>query len=172
MEKLTAIPEVDSYLLDWIHDFLCNRSQSIILNGTKSSSLPVTSGVPQGSVLGLVLFLVYINNLPSQVDCSVELFADNTLMYQVVKNTDDERRFQANLNLLTGWAGRWKMSFNVTKCKVIAFQARRPVPEYTMNNIALEHTDHCKYLGVTLQSNLRFNNHIAHKTCKARQQLV
>jgi len=87
MEKLTAIPEVDSYLLDWIHDFLCNRSQSVIINGTKSSSLPVTSGVPQESVLGPVLFLVYINDLPSQVDCSVGLFADDTLMYQVVNNT-------------------------------------------------------------------------------------
>jgi len=171
MEKLTAIPEVDKYLLDWIHYFLCNRSQSVILNSTKYSSLSVTSGVPQGSVLGPVLFLVYINDLPSQVDCSVGLFADDTLMYQVVNNAEDERRFQANLDLLTGWAGRWEMSFNVTKCKVIAFRARRPVPENTMKNIALEHTDHCKYLGVALQSNLRFNKHIAHKTCKARQQI-
>jgi len=129
------------------------------------------SGISQGSVLGPALFLVYINDLPSQVDCSVGLFADDTFMYQVVNNTKDERRFQANLDLLTGWAGKWEMSFNVTKCKVIAFQARRPVPEYTMNNIALGHTDHCKYLGLTLQSNLMFNNHIAHKTCKARQQI-
>jgi len=57
-------------------------------------------------VLGPVLFLVCINDLPSQVNCSVGLFADDTLMYQVVNNTEDERRFQANLDLLTGWAGR------------------------------------------------------------------
>ena len=171
MQKLTHIPGMESYLLDWIHDFLCNRSQTVVLDGAKSESLPVTSGVPQGSVLGPVLFLVYINDLPSHVDCSVGLFADDTLMYQNVDNTNDEERFQANLESLNTWSKTWGMSFNAKKCKIIAFHPQRTVPEYTMDNIVLEHTDHCKYLGVILQSDLKFTDHIADKICSARKQI-
>ena len=160
-----------SYLLDWIYDFLCNRSQKVVLDGVKSESLPVTFGVPQGSVLGPVLFLVYINDLPSHVDCSVGLFADDTLMYQNVDNTKDEERFQANLESLNIWSKTWGMSFNAKKCKIIAFHPQRTVPEYTMDSIMLEHTDHCKYLGVILQSDLEFTDHIADKICSARKQI-
>ena len=76
----------------------------MLLEGAKSESLLVTSGVPLGLVLGPVLFLVYIDDLPSRVDCSVGPFADDTLMYQNVDNTNDEERFQANLESLTTWS--------------------------------------------------------------------
>ena len=89
MQKLSAIPGIETYLLNWIHDLLWNKSQTVVLSRTKSDLLPVTSGMPQGSVLGPVLFLVYINDFPSYVDCSISLFADNTLIYQMVDNTAD-----------------------------------------------------------------------------------
>ena len=69
MEKLSKIETIDEYLLRWTHNVLLNRSQCVILNGKKSKNLPVTSDVPQGSVLEHVLFLVFINDLPEEVDC-------------------------------------------------------------------------------------------------------
>ena len=123
MQKLSGNPDIEIYLLNWMHDFLCNRSQTVVVDGAKSASLPpVTSGVPQISVLGLVLFLVYINDLQSYVDCSFGLFANDTLIYQTVDNTADEERFQANLESLNTWAKTCEMSFNAKKRKIIAFQ--------------------------------------------------
>ena len=74
MEKLSKIETIDKYPLRWIYSFLLNRSQCVTLNGEKSKNLPIASGVPQGSVLGLVLFLVFINDLPEEVDCQVALY--------------------------------------------------------------------------------------------------
>ena len=94
--------------LSMIHSFLHGRSQRVILNGRKSSSLPVTSGVPQGSVFEPVLFLLFINDVPESVDCSVALFANDTLLYQEVTTTQDMRLFQHNLTSLGAWAIRAK----------------------------------------------------------------
>ena len=105
------------------------------------------------------------------MNCSVSVFADDTLMYQTVDHVDGERRFQANLDSLTTWATKWGMSFNANKCKIIAFHPRRQVPAYTMNNEVLKHTDKCKYLGVILQTDLKFNTHIADKVGCARKQI-
>ena len=80
-------------------------------------------------------------------------------------------RFQANLDSLNTWAEMWGMCFNAKKCIIIAFQSQGTVPQYTMNNTVLEHTDHCKYLGVILQSDMKFTYHIANKICDARKQI-
>ena len=74
--------------LNWIKDFLDNRNQSVLLNGSNSDSIPVSSGVPQGSVLGPILFLTYINDLPDQVRSRVRLFADDTAMYIALDRQD------------------------------------------------------------------------------------
>ena len=173
MEKLSMIEEIDDYLLEWIHSFLHGRSQRVILNGRKSSSLPVTSGVPQGSVLGPVLFLLFINDLPESVDCSVALFADDTLLYQEVTTTQDMRLFQHNLTSLGAWAMRWGMEFNVNKSKIIAFNNNDKVhpPRYKLNEKELEQVADSRYLGVTLQENLRFSKHIEAKITTAKKQL-
>jgi hypothetical protein len=157
----------------WIHSFLCDRKQRVVVNGYKSNELAVTSGVPQGSVLGPTLFLVYINDLPQKVDCNISLFADDTLIYQVVNSSADKRRFQNNIDALEMWAHTWKMLFNVAKCSVMTFNQRKESPQadYTLAGVQLEVVDETKYLGVVLQSNLKFNSHIAAKTCRARQQL-
>ena len=83
MEKLSKIETLDEYLLRWTHN-LPNGPQYLILIGMKSKILPVTSGVSQGSVLGPVVFLVFIIDLPEEVDCQVALFIDNTLMYRLL----------------------------------------------------------------------------------------
>ena len=119
------------YLLGWIHDFLYNRSQCVILDGHKSDSLPVTSVIPQGSVLGPILFLLFINDLPESIDCSVSLFADDTLLYQEVANNNDLETFQENLNSLGTWATRWGMDFNVSKSKIMIFNSNKTIPAPT-----------------------------------------
>jgi len=121
MNKLPKVPKINSKVLMWIHEFLRDRKQKVVVASQKSLELDVTSGVPQGSVLGPTLFLVYINDLPQQIKCNISLFADDTLIYQTVNNQVEKETFQSNINLLENWASEWCMSFNVTKCSVMSF---------------------------------------------------
>ena len=73
----------------WIRGFLSNRSQKVIINGTSSDNRPVTSGVPQGTVLGPILFLIYINDIANNLNCSIRLFADDCIIYSVINNISD-----------------------------------------------------------------------------------
>ena len=171
IQKLSKIADIDEYLVRWVHNFLTNRTQRVVLDGCRSDPLPVTSGVPQGSVLGPVLFLIYINDLPDCVDCSVGLFADDTLLYQAITNQSDVMKFQQNLNSLSTWTKTWGMDFNLTKSKIIAFKQKLPVPSYTLNGYVLEHTANIRYLGVMLQENLQFDSHIETKISNAKRQL-
>ena len=89
----------------------------------KSKNLPVSSGVPQGYVLGLVLFLVFINDLPEKIDCQVAVFADDTLMYQTIKCLHDTFKSQ-NLTALSKWVDRWGMDFIIKKSKILLFNCK------------------------------------------------
>ena len=89
---------VQGKTLAWIKGFLADRSQRVVLDGVSSSSIPVTSGVPQGSVLGPVLFLAYINDLPEQVTSQVRLFADDTVVYITIHKHTDSQILQDDLH--------------------------------------------------------------------------
>ena len=86
-----------------------------MIDGEESESIPVTSGVPQGSVLGQILFLVYINDLPDEVRSWVRLFADDTAMYLNMESEDDSSALQTDLDILSAWETRWDMEFNPSK---------------------------------------------------------
>ena len=129
-----------------------------------STKLPVSSGVPQGSVLGPTLFLIYINDLPQSVTCHASLYADDTLIYSEVNSIQDEHIFQTNINALHEWSAKWKMPFNTDKCEVIVFsKVSSSTPNYSLGGSKLKCVDDTKYLGITLQSNLKFDKHITKK---------
>ena len=126
------------------------------MQGHVSDSLPVFSGVSQGSVLGPVLFLIIINDLPDGLDCSCALFADDTLVYQKIDLLNDGRRFQPNLNSLSALSKKWGILFNISKSKIISFNSVGDTPGYMLNGSVLDHVDSTKYLSVTLQSDCKF----------------
>ena len=115
--------------LRWIKSFLNGRSQSVVLEGDCSEEVPVTSGVPQGSVLGPILFLEYINDLPEKVKSQVRLFADDTAAYLAINSLADSRHLQDDLDILQVCEVNWNMEFNPGKCQVIRVtRSRLPLP--------------------------------------------
>ena len=118
--------------LGWIGSFLSGRSQKVVIEGKSSSSDPVLSGVTQGSVLGPVLFLIYINGLPEYLSNStVRLFADDTLLYLIIHNSSDCIKLQEDLNNLERWESDWQMSFHPEKCEVIHITTKKKKLSYT-----------------------------------------
>ena len=111
---------IQGMLLDWVKDFLSNRSQIVILNNASSEPTKVLSGVPQGSVLGPLFFLLYINDLPRHVSSKVNLYADDTLLYRIINTPNDISILQEDLDSLSQWAHKWQMIFNAFKCVHLA----------------------------------------------------
>ena len=121
MKKLSEVPNISIQTLMWIQDFLKDRRQKVVINGQCSSLLPLTSGVPQGSVLGPTLFLAYINDLPKSFACHISLFADDTLIYKVVNCTQQKDSFQSGIKAFETWTRKWCMKFNVDRCSALVF---------------------------------------------------
>lgn len=109
---------IDDTTLQWLKRFLEKRRQSVALEGELSHSVPVTSGVPQGSLLGLLMFLIFINNLLCYVKSRVRLFADDTVKSEIHSERDC-RLFQDDLHCLEKWESDWCMQFNPSKCNAI-----------------------------------------------------
>ena len=155
--------------LAWVDAFLSNRSQSVVVDGVSSNSAPVLSGVPQGSVLGPLLFLVYINDLPECVSSDTGLFADDTLLHHPVSSPADAVALQADLTSLEDWEEKWNMDFNPSKCEVLHITNKRnPVnSEYHLHGVKLGVTKGGKYLGVTIYPKLTWTKHIDKAVKKA-----
>ena len=146
--------------LKWISSFLHGRSQRVVCNGCTSSSVSVTSGVPQGTVLGPLLFLIYINDLPKCVSSHCALFADDCLLYRKINNKEDHQILQHDLHNLELWANKWLMSFNVSKCEVLRISLRNALEfSYILYNFPLHIVSEARYLGVIIDSKLNFNKH-------------
>ena len=104
----------------WLMDFLDNRTQQVLVEGQTSSKVPVQSGVPQGSVLGPLMFLLFINDLPEYVENSrVRLFADDCVLYKTVSEQEDATSLQKDLDALQKWESDWKMEFHPQKCQLL-----------------------------------------------------
>ena len=107
-------------LLEWIEAFLSGRLQRVVINGTSSDWAEVTSGVPQGSVLGPVLFLSYINDIVGVASSEVRLFADDCVCYRVIDDPSDCDVLQRDIYNLGQWAKTWGMRFHPAKCNVMS----------------------------------------------------
>ena len=105
--------------LKWIEDFLQGRTTRVIVRNNSSKWLKVLSGVPQGSVLGPLLFLIFINDLPDWISCSVKLFADDTKVWKIIDSVDDQKVLQKDLDNMMAWSRIWLLWFNPEKCKIM-----------------------------------------------------
>ena len=159
----------------WIDSWLSERSQKVVLDGCASDPVPVLSGVPQGSVIGPVLFLIFINDLPDNIRSSVRLFADDCVLYRNVKSPLDCQILQDDLNSLAKWEMDWQMKFNVSKChsmRVTRLHPSRHIDfNYTLHQQTLEQVQSAKYLGLTITDDLDWGQHISEITCKATKTL-
>ena len=106
---------INNNLLQWIKDYLTDHSQCVLLDGVSSKSHPVLSGVPQGSVLAPLLFLIYINDITDSIISTIRLYADNALIYRVINSKTDTTCLQNDLLTLKNWAKKWQMKFNPSK---------------------------------------------------------
>ncbi len=151
--------------LKWIEDFLSGRSQQVVVDGMYSETAPVSSGVPQGSLLGPILFLAFIDDMPDCVTSKCRLFADDSIVYRVANNITDCTKLQDDLVSLEEWEDKWGMKFNPSKCNIIHV-TRKKVPlnnPYNLKGTVLEAVDTATYLGVVVAKDLAWNHHV-HKT--------
>ena len=164
---------INNSLLEWIKIFLTTRLQKVLLDGETSTESQVTSGVPQGTVLGPLLFLIYINDLPDAVSSDVRLFADDCIMYKEIKTAKDQDALQNGIDSLCKWEKSWQMSFNSTKCYTMHVTHKTNIltRDYNMNGNVLETVKHHPYLGVEISNDLSWAQHIKQTSNKANKML-
>ncbi len=162
-------------LLEWIRAFLTNRTQKVVINDSTSSTQPVTSGVPQGSVLGPLLFTIFINDLPDKINSDVKMYADDTKVFRRVSCDEDQQQLQTDLDNLNDWASKWQMEFHPDKCKVLQIGRYNRNLSYTMINeqsvTALSQSVAEKDLGIFVDKHLNFEKQSANVISKANRVL-
>lgn len=149
-------------LLSWLEHYLKGRVQCTCANNYTSPLSSVTSGVPQGAVLSPLLFLIYINDLPSNIKSKLRLFADDCIVYRAITNQDDTCTLQQDLNAISLWCETWLMPLNTTKCKVMTFSRLRNQIKtpYYLNSTPVAYTSSYKYLGLHMTPSLSWVTHI------------
>ena len=159
----------------WIENFLTSRSQCVQVCGERSGWVKVSSGVPQGTVMGPLLFLIYINDITSKVRSKIKLFADDAVLYSEIMTPNDMLSFQHDINQLHKWSYTWQMNFNLTKCNIMSISRSKqtvdPPPRYHIQNHELEVVDSHKYLGVMIQDDLQWDSHVRAVKAKATKLL-
>jgi hypothetical protein len=162
---------ISGNIRNWLEDWLSERKQRVVLNGVSSKWLKVKSGVPQGSVLGPILFLIYINDMDDGIACKISKFADDTKIASKVTTTHDREILQSDLDRLVNWASKWQMKFNVEKCKVLHIGSNNNRAQYLMNGQQLSAVNKEKDLGITISSDLKPSQHCS-EVFKTANKLV
>ena len=174
LHKLKTIG-ISGNLLNWFANYLSNRKQRVVINGKMSSYLNVTAGVPQGSILGPLLFLIYINDIVWELNCSIRLFADDTSLYIIVENPLAAADIMnSSLSTVHAWSNQWLVDFNPVKTETMVVSRKRIKlnhPDLIMDNNILQEVEHHKHLGITFSSDLTWHNHIVEITTKGWQRV-
>ena len=172
-KKLSAYA-IDGSILAWITSFLNGRTQSVKVNQSFSTTDAVVSGIPQSSVLGPLLFILYINDLPENVISLVLLFADDTKIFKEINTIEDSISIQKDIDSMVKWSKGWLLRFHPDKCHVLTigkFSDIKHAHPYTLNGNQLEHVFEEKDLGILIDSELTFEEHIAKQVKKANSML-
>ena len=154
MKKVRSLG-IGGKLGDWVENWLRNRQQRVVVNGCYSDWADVKSGVPQGSILGPLLFTIYINDIDNNLCNPILKFADDTKMWGRGSSREDVLRMQEDLNTLELWSKENEMPFNISKCKVIHVGKRNLREKYKLNDQVIEEVKEEKDLGVCITENLK-----------------
>ena len=168
--KLKAHGIGDS-ITDWIEQWLTDRRQRVVVDGEVSNWKSVLSGVPQGSVLGPILFLIYINDLDDSITSNVLKFADDTKLFRKVNTDGDKQHLQNDLDRLVKWSEKWQMLFNFGKCKCLHTGHRNLNVNYKMGDTVLGTTVKEKDLGVTISADMKVSEQCCIAASKGNQIL-
>ena len=171
--KLTSYGFKNNFL-KWLESYLTNRQQRVVLNSSKSAFLPIKSGVPQGSVLGPLLFLLYINDIADNLSSLTRLFADDSSISSSSHNLSViENELNSDLTKLSKWAKDWLVTFNPNKTDIMLFTNRFVdiFPNVLFDNKQLQFVDTHKHLGVTLSSDGKWGAHIENLITKCTKML-
>ena len=178
MHTLSSIG-LSPHLTSWLRSYLCNRSQQVVLSGFSSQKSHAFSGVPQGSILGPLLFIIYINSLsdiPLSPSSKLFLYADDILFSRVCNSPSDISLIQSDINSISSWISSHHLTVNTskTKCMFISFKPSSffsSFPPLYLNGSPLEQVSSFKYLGVLISSNLSWSPHIL-SICRKSRQLI
>ena len=155
--------------LAWIKSFLSGRKQCVKIGNECSRWISVLSGIPQGSVLGPILFVLFINDMPDVVNSFIQLFADDAKIFDTVHLREEHSgaRLQNDINLLFKWSEKWQLPFNTSKCKVLHIGRCNPCHRYKINGKPLKSVNEEKDLGIIVDNDLKFHKQTAASIKKA-----
>ena len=165
---------IEDPLLSWFESYLTNRRQRVVLNGSQSSWYHTNAGVPQGSILGPLLFLIFINDIENVPSCEIRMFADDTLLYDISTNLNESiNKINNDLKSLEAWAKQWKVSFNAQKTVSTVFSRTNVIHDpLIFNNVSLSNVSSNKHLGVYLHNTLSWDDHISYIIKKVSNKIA
>jgi hypothetical protein len=162
---------VEGRLFDWLCNYLDNRKIRVVINGQKSEWLKPNAGVPQGSILGPLLFLIFVNDIVINIESDIHLFADDTSLLEIIENYQESyAKLNRDLDRLNIWAKKWLITFNATKTVYLKVSRKvnpGPKPILLLNGIVIKEVKNHKHLGLTFSDTLSWSEHINNLVLKA-----
>ena len=173
--KLKKIGVCDN-LCEWFNSYLKDRKIRTVVHGKSSDWYKISAGVPQGSILGQLLFLIYVNDIVEDIKCEILLYADDTSLICSFDKDNMSESFQklnGDLSTLTNWAYEWHMDFNAAKSEYVIFSNKKNInyPALSMDNQNLERVKEHTHLGLTLDETMNWDSHISKVTNKATKRI-